>query len=98
MISSELPEILRMSHRIIVMCEGRITGELTADEATQEGIMKFAPHSAVFWSAATAIRPTVQGTDERCGLTMTSADTERVAPKRSLSAPMQRRSCWHLPP
>jgi ribose transport system ATP-binding protein len=42
MISSELPEILRMSHRIIVMCEGRITGELTAGEATQEQIMKFA--------------------------------------------------------
>ena len=42
MISSELPEILRMSHRIIVMCEGRITGELQAGEATQEAIMKFA--------------------------------------------------------
>jgi ribose transport system ATP-binding protein len=42
MISSELPEILRMSHRIVVMCEGRITGELTAGEATQEKIMKFA--------------------------------------------------------
>jgi ribose transport system ATP-binding protein len=42
MISSELPEILRMSHRIVVMCEGRITGELTAAEATQEGIMKLA--------------------------------------------------------
>ena len=28
MISSELPEILRMSHRIAVMCEGRLTGEL----------------------------------------------------------------------
>ena len=28
MISSELPEILRMSHRIVVMCEGRITGVL----------------------------------------------------------------------
>jgi ribose transport system ATP-binding protein len=42
MISSELPEILRMSHRIIVMCEGRITGELSAAEATQEEIMKFA--------------------------------------------------------
>lgn len=42
MISSELPEILRMSHRIIVMCEGRITGELTSDEATQEKIMQFA--------------------------------------------------------
>ncbi|MCC6614271.1 MAG: sugar ABC transporter ATP-binding protein [Anaerolineae bacterium] len=42
MISSELPEILRMSHRIIVMCEGRITGELTSAEATQEKIMQFA--------------------------------------------------------
>ncbi len=42
MISSELPEILRMSHRIIVMCEGRVTGELTANEATQEKIMTFA--------------------------------------------------------
>lgn len=42
MISSELPEILRMSHRIVVMCEGRITGELSIDEATQEKIMKFA--------------------------------------------------------
>lgn len=42
MISSELPEILRMSHRIVVMCEGRITGELTAAEATQERIMEFA--------------------------------------------------------
>jgi ribose transport system ATP-binding protein len=42
MISSELPEILRMSHRILVMCEGRITGELTAGEATQERIMTFA--------------------------------------------------------
>ena len=42
MISSELPEILRMSHRILVMCEGRITGELTAAEATQERIMTLA--------------------------------------------------------
>jgi ribose transport system ATP-binding protein len=42
MISSELPEILRMSHRIVVMCEGRITGELTAAEATQEKIMRLA--------------------------------------------------------
>lgn len=42
MISSELPEILRMSHRILVMCEGRISGELTAEEATQEKIMTYA--------------------------------------------------------
>ena len=42
MISSELPEILRMSHRILVMCEGRITGELASAEATQEAIMTLA--------------------------------------------------------
>ncbi len=42
MISSELPEILRMSHRIVVMCEGRITGELNVAEATQEKIMQYA--------------------------------------------------------
>ncbi len=38
-ISSELPEVLRLSHRIIVMCEGRITGELEGKSATQEAIM-----------------------------------------------------------
>jgi ribose transport system ATP-binding protein len=42
MISSELPEILRMSHRVVVMCEGRVTGILNANEATQESIMKLA--------------------------------------------------------
>jgi ribose transport system ATP-binding protein len=42
MISSELPEILRMSDRIVVMCEGRITGELLAKDATQERIMHLA--------------------------------------------------------
>jgi ribose transport system ATP-binding protein len=42
MISSELPEILRMSHRVVVMCEGKITGELPIAEATQEKIMTLA--------------------------------------------------------
>jgi len=42
MISSELPEILRMSDRIVVMCEGRITGELVLEQATQERIMELA--------------------------------------------------------
>ena len=42
MISSELPEILRMSHRIVVMCEGRTTGELPGRGATQEAIMQLA--------------------------------------------------------
>src|SRR6201992_970463 len=42
MISSELPEILRMSDRIVVMCEGRITGVLEWKGATQERIMQLA--------------------------------------------------------
>jgi ribose transport system ATP-binding protein len=42
MISSELPEILRMSHRIVVMSEGRVTGTLDAGEATQESVMHYA--------------------------------------------------------
>ena len=42
MISSEMTEILRMSDRIIVMCEGKKTGELDISEATQENIMNFA--------------------------------------------------------
>lgn len=42
MISSELPEILRMSHRVVVMCEGRVTGVLDVQDATQEKIMTYA--------------------------------------------------------
>ncbi len=42
MISSEMPEILGMSDRIIVMCEGRKTAELAREDATQEIIMKYA--------------------------------------------------------
>ena len=42
MISSDMPELLRMSDRIVVMCEGRVTGELDISEATQESIMTFA--------------------------------------------------------
>ena len=42
MISSEMPEILGMSDRIIVMCEGRVTGELSRGEATQEKILELA--------------------------------------------------------
>ena len=39
MISSELPEVLGMSDRIYVMNEGRMVGELSREEATQETIM-----------------------------------------------------------
>jgi methyl-galactoside transport system ATP-binding protein len=42
MISSEMPELLGMSDRIMVMCEGRVTGILDSKEATQERIMTLA--------------------------------------------------------
>jgi ribose transport system ATP-binding protein len=42
MVSSELPEVLGMSDRILVVHEGKINGELTKSEATQEKIMTFA--------------------------------------------------------
>ncbi|MDO5444834.1 MAG: sugar ABC transporter ATP-binding protein [Eubacteriales bacterium] len=42
MISSEMQEILRMSDRVLVMCEGRKTGEIPIEQATQESIMNLA--------------------------------------------------------
>ena len=42
MISSELSEIQRLSDRVVVMCEGKITGELDIADATQEKIMALA--------------------------------------------------------
>ena len=42
MISSEMPELLRMSDRILVMRDGNITGEFTKEEATQEKILSCA--------------------------------------------------------
>lgn len=42
MISSEMPELIGMSDRIMVMCEGRVTGILDGKEATQEAIMTLA--------------------------------------------------------
>ncbi|MDD7266569.1 MAG: sugar ABC transporter ATP-binding protein [Lachnospiraceae bacterium] len=42
MISSEMPEILGMADRIVVMCNGRVTGELMREEVTQEAILELA--------------------------------------------------------
>jgi len=42
MISSEMPEILGMSDRIMVMCEGRLTGILDREKATEQEIMRYA--------------------------------------------------------
>ncbi|PLS08900.1 multiple monosaccharide ABC transporter ATP-binding protein [Neobacillus cucumis] len=47
MISSELPEILGMCDRVYVMCEGRITGELSRKDANQESLMRLMTQSTV---------------------------------------------------
>ncbi len=44
-VSSEMPEILGISDRILVMCEGRITGEMPVEDATQSLIMEYATKS-----------------------------------------------------
>ena len=41
-VSSEMPEVMGISDRIIVMCDGRVTGEIMAEDATQDQILKFA--------------------------------------------------------
>ena len=41
-VSSEMPEVLGIADRIIVMCDGRITGEVMAKETTQNEILKYA--------------------------------------------------------
>ena len=42
MISSDLPEVINMSDRVLVMAQGRIAGELCGDEITQESVMEYA--------------------------------------------------------
>jgi len=44
MVSSELPEILAVSDRILVLCEGQLTASIPIEEATEAGILKYALH------------------------------------------------------
>ena len=53
-VSSELPEVLGIADRILVMCDGRITGELDIQEATQEKILEYATRFETKLSAAQA--------------------------------------------
>lgn len=41
-VSSEMPEVMGIADRIVVMCDGRITGEVMARETTQEEILTLA--------------------------------------------------------
>jgi rhamnose transport system ATP-binding protein len=45
MISSELPEVLGMADRVLVVCEGRVTADLAREDATPEAVMHAATHS-----------------------------------------------------
>jgi ribose transport system ATP-binding protein len=42
LVSSEMPELLALSDRIAVLCEGRLTGELRGDQMTQANILRLA--------------------------------------------------------
>ena len=42
LVSSEMPELLALSDRVVVMCDGRLTGELTGEAMTQENILRLA--------------------------------------------------------
>ena len=44
MVSSELPEILAVSDRVLVMCEGELTANIPISEATEANILKYAIH------------------------------------------------------
>ncbi len=41
-VSSEMPEVMGISDRILVMCDGKITGEMMTEEATQDAILQYA--------------------------------------------------------
>jgi L-arabinose transport system ATP-binding protein len=52
-VSSDLPEVLALAHRIVVMAEGRVAGELDAADATEVGILELAaPKSEMTEEAA----------------------------------------------
>jgi rhamnose transport system ATP-binding protein len=61
MISSDLPEVIAMSDRVLVVAEGRIVAEMDGAEATQERVMRAATLSAGKPGAASALRPTAGG-------------------------------------
>jgi ABC-type sugar transport system ATPase subunit len=45
-VSSELPEILSLADRILIMRQGRLRGELAGPDATEQAVMQLAAHDA----------------------------------------------------
>ena len=64
MISSELPEVLGMADRVVVMCEGRVTATLPRAEANPESVMHAATHAAAPAAPAESARAATQGAAE----------------------------------
>ena len=101
MISSELPEVLGMSDRVLVVCEGRITAELDRDDATPEAVMHAATASVTHQPRST--RP--RGGDGMSDTLL--VEPSRISPTRralGVAAPLprdrgrrgagRRSSCW----
>jgi ribose transport system ATP-binding protein/rhamnose transport system ATP-binding protein len=61
-VSSELPEVLQLSDRILVMREGRLAGELSAAEATERSILELALPTDAQAAVASSIRPNILST------------------------------------
>jgi ribose transport system ATP-binding protein len=64
MVSSDLPEVLGMSDRVLVMAQGRIAGELPADEATQDAVMALAVSTSAAATQSTHTPGDEAGTKE----------------------------------
>jgi ribose transport system ATP-binding protein len=45
MISSELAEVVGLADRVVVMAQGRVTGELRGDDVSEESVMRLAVHT-----------------------------------------------------
>ncbi len=86
MISSELPELLGMSHRVLVMREGRVSGAFDRSEATQESVIYAATDAGRATAAASA--PRIDATVPEATATATA---ERGTAARRLSAALPRR-------
>ena len=98
MISSELPEVLGMADRVLVVCEGRLTADLARDDATPETVM----HAATAHGAAHDAPADHRGGD-RAEPTRLLVEPSRCRPAGAPSTTLLRsprdrdpRSCWSL--